>query len=566
MPTTPVTGRKFLITTYKSGGESNFAKLVPLSTTTMPNAPGGYPKEPPNADRSAYDSASQLETWWRNRPAHRYPSATLGHAQDPNTYSATNIAACLTNTRLNNAVTADVPTEFALHPRYQPIMEVWTNGDLAIVPHCGAMIEPLPDFVRAVPNYGTVYQYPKGIGAHDTFQIHHTFMNGTMTQSSAGWVGRVMDKFADSGLSSYLFGLHTVVINPAQPHYIMHIGDTIVPFTLPGRGPVGSIVNTWPPGTGGGAVDVSGGARGSGTPVALSRPRGTVTGQGSEEQYSANIVSRVAEAIVLAADPDSVRHTIWKNAFLKAKDGSTTMNPVQTKALAAAITSTFQVDQFFDAIGFAAGAQGFNGSAGTNMNVGGDGFWKSMFHRIARMIELALRDTSGAPIRMAFSAAVGDYDTHGQERNRFEGVNTPSLVWEYAEGVRCLRNACIHLGCWNDVVLTDLSDFGRTLWTQGGEGTDHAWAAAMFIAGGKVRGKNKDGSTGILGKWPARISTDGTGTRDWTAAGIMYPYHSHEQVYDDILEWFGLTVAERNEVMVHRPNFVSEGFLNVLQQ
>jgi hypothetical protein len=84
----------------------------------------------------------------------------------------------------------------------------------------------------------------------------------------------------------------------------------------------------------------------------------------------------------------------------------------------------------------------------------------------------------------------------------------------------------------------------------------------MFISGGKVRGAGVDGSTGILGPWPAAISVNGTGTRDINLGGIMYPYRSLEEVYDQILGWFGLTVAERNAIMVNRTRF--SNFVDVL--
>lgn len=84
----------------------------------------------------------------------------------------------------------------------------------------------------------------------------------------------------------------------------------------------------------------------------------------------------------------------------------------------------------------------------------------------------------------------------------------------------------------------------------------------MFIAGGKVRGLGKNGSTGFLGSYPSTIAVDGTGSRDWTLGGITVPSTSLEQVYDSILEWYGLTVADRNAAMVNRPNFST--FLNVM--
>jgi uncharacterized protein (DUF1501 family) len=486
MPITPVTGNRFLITTYKFGGESMFAKLVPLKNDAFPE--------------------NSLQKWWDARPAHRY-------GENGGVFDATIVRAALAN-KLNTT------PDYALHPNYDQIMPVWAEGDLAIVPHCGVMEEPLPDFLRSIPGYLTAYRYPYGIGAHDAFQIHHTFMNGRMLQSSAGWLGKVMDAMASSGvLSVGLSGQHTVLINPGTPHYMMMKGDDVAPYTMPRTGPTGPTSGA------------------PGVPVALLGPLDAST--------TANLRASALLAAQQAALPGNVRHAAWVKAFEAAVSGGALFNAVQTTNVGAG-GPLYVVDAFF-------------GQVSNNV------WWKSMFHRIARTIEIALNTASGAPIRMSIGASVGDYDTHNNEKARFEGTAPhTSLASEYGEGLALLREACGPLGldCWNDVVLTDPTDFGRTLWTNGGDGTDHAWAYAMFIAGGLVRGAGKDGSTGLLGPYPDIISTNATGTRDWNIAGIMYPYRSLEEVYDQILEWFGLTVDERNAIMINRTRF--SNFVDVL--
>jgi uncharacterized protein (DUF1501 family) len=488
MPQSPLTGNRFLVTTYKFGGESLFAKLVPLGTTNAP-------------------TRSQLEEWWQNRPAHRY-------GENAGVYSQAVVLAALAN-KLGTS------PDFALHPNYSGLIgagKPWTEGDLAIVPHCGVLEEPLPDRLTDIPDYRTAYRLPLGVGAHDAFQEHHINMNGTLDKRSAGWIGQVMDTVSSTNeLATSFSNLHTIVINPNVPHYQMHRGDVISPFTLPRFGPAG------PSGSS------------AGLQVAMTM-HVTAT--------SVNVRNKLAEAISLAASPTSPRHQRWKSAFQTALDGSNLLNPVQI-TIPGAGGPLYGVDAAFG-------------------QVTDKGWWYSMFHRIARVIEAAVDANAGAlPIRMAIAASIGDYDTHGSEKVRFEGDGTyTSLAQQYGDGLAAFRNAMIAIGVWDDVVVTDPTDFGRTLWTQGGAGTDHAWAYAMFIAGGKVRGAGVDGSTGILGPWPAAISVNGTGTRDINLGGIMYPYRSLEEVYDQILDWFGLTVAERNTIMVNRTRF--SNFCDVL--
>src|SRR5205807_1403951 len=53
---------------------------------------------------------------------------------------------------------------------------------------------------------------------------------------------------------------------------------------------------------------------------------------------------------------------------------------------------------------------------------------------------------------------------------------------------------------WNDVIVVTLSEFGRTTIQNGSNGTDHAEAGAMFIAGGAVNGYNKGSAhSGVFG-------------------------------------------------------------------
>jgi uncharacterized protein (DUF1501 family) len=56
---------------------------------------------------------------------------------------------------------------------------------------------------------------------------------------------------------------------------------------------------------------------------------------------------------------------------------------------------------------------------------------------------------------------------------------------------------------WNDIIVVTLSEFGRTTVQNGSNGTDHAEAGAMFIAGGNVNGYNKGSPhSGVFGCSP----------------------------------------------------------------
>lgn len=55
---------------------------------------------------------------------------------------------------------------------------------------------------------------------------------------------------------------------------------------------------------------------------------------------------------------------------------------------------------------------------------------------------------------------------------------------------------------WNNLVVVTLSEFGRTTVENSDQGTDHAEAGVMFIAGGAVKGYGKGNATGVFGGSP----------------------------------------------------------------
>jgi hypothetical protein len=68
-------------------------------------------------------------------------------------------------------------------------------------------------------------------------------------------------------------------------------------------------------------------------------------------------------------------------------------------------------------------------------------------------------------------------------------------------GSRALPGARVS---WDDVVVVTLSEFGRTTVQNSDDGTDHAEAGVMFVAGGGVQGYGRAGrSSGVIGCHPS---------------------------------------------------------------
>lgn len=441
MPSGNLTGFKALIIAQKYGGESNFAKFIPITDP-------------------------RYTVWYNARPSHRFTLPQLAA------------------TALNS--------EFAIHPDYLELMAQWNAGDMAIIPNCGPLVVPLPTLP---PPPGT--PIPGGIGAHDTFQQHIDTLGANLYPTARGWLGAVADIVSpfvgNSGAARSLA--------VANGGFAIKGSDT-TPFALPGAGGLNVTFSNL--GNGGATIRDA-------ILLAVNRSRGT------------NSNPRIEN---------------YQKVFSAAVAGATFFNPVQVTAIGAG-GPLYEVDAAFSGVG--------------------GGSWRNQFWRIARVIEDAVKNRNGGlGSRLVVACSFGDYDMHGSEAPRFT-----VLAQDYAAALRDFRTAMTTIGQWNNVVVSDLGDFGRTLWTNGGDGTDHAFGQCIFLHGGQVRGKGKDGSNGLPGPaFPATISTNRTGSRDWDTGGLLTPDASLEEVYDDILDWFGLTLADRQAMMPNRGNF--SNFINTM--
>jgi len=49
---------------------------------------------------------------------------------------------------------------------------------------------------------------------------------------------------------------------------------------------------------------------------------------------------------------------------------------------------------------------------------------------------------------------------------------------------------------YNDTAIITVTEFGRTAFENGTQGTDHGWASSMILAGGLIKGKQ------VVSDWP----------------------------------------------------------------
>eukprot|EP01052_Picozoa_sp_SAG31_P004100 SAG31_NODE_166_length_21670_cov_22.507719_18_plen_140_part_00 len=100
---------------------------------------------------------------------------------------------------------------------------------------------------------------------------------------------------------------------------------------------------------------------------------------------------------------------------------------------------------------------------------------------------------------------------------------------------------------WDSIVLVSVSDFGRTL-TSNGLGTDHAWGGNHFMLGGAVRGGR------IHGQYPTDLSDESELN---LGRGRLLPTLPWEGMWHGIARWMGVEQDDFAEVLPNYANFVA---------
>ncbi len=168
-----------------------------------------------------------------------------------------------------------------------------------------------------------------------------------------------------------------------------------------------------------------------------------------------------------------------------------------------------------------------------------------MLRMIAHLI--AARETLGMS-RQIFFVGIGDYDTHGDQVNRY-----PVLMRELNHALTSFYDATVELGVSDRVTTFTASDFGRTL-TSNGDGTDHGWGSHQMVIGDAVMGGR------IFGTMPDLA----IGSNDDIGEGRIIPTTSVDQYAATLARWYGLTPSQIAETFPALANF-NEADLGFMQ-
>lgn len=165
---------------------------------------------------------------------------------------------------------------------------------------------------------------------------------------------------------------------------------------------------------------------------------------------------------------------------------------------------------------------------------------------VAKMIHIGHSNPQLNTQRQIFYVTLGGFDTHASQVTKH-----PALLRGLSLAMDKFNRAMQHLNLGNQVTTFTMSDFGRTVRTNG-DGTDHAWGSHSMVMGGAASG-------GLVGQLPD-IALGGAD--DVSGKGRLLPSLAQDQVNATLARWFGVEDELIKELFPNIENFTTNNDFN----
>jgi uncharacterized protein (DUF1501 family) len=197
-----------------------------------------------------------------------------------------------------------------------------------------------------------------------------------------------------------------------------------------------------------------------------------------------------------------------------------------------------------------------NGSTTYPLKVPVPGTWPptgnglaAQLHSVAAMI--AARQALGVT-RQVFFVSIGGFDNHGDQHGRDAVTGNKTLLAgthfnllrQIDEAFKVFYDATVALGVANNVTTMTMTDFGRTL-KSNGTGSDHGWGAHQLVMGGAVNGGR------IVGAMPPVALN----TSFDVGQGRLLPTTSSDTYAATFAKWMGATEGELDAIFPNLSRF-----------
>ncbi|QDA56891.1 DUF1501 domain-containing protein [Thermomonas aquatica] len=173
---------------------------------------------------------------------------------------------------------------------------------------------------------------------------------------------------------------------------------------------------------------------------------------------------------------------------------------------------------------------------------------------IARLIKVSQGPSIGHK-RQIYFAGLGGFDTHDLQMGPSRHA---ALLTQVAQALAAFRAGLQEIGMLNRVTTFTMSDFGRTL-NSNGNGTDHAWGGVQLVMGGAAANGGSLQGRQVWGDYPL-LELDGEQSM---GRGRMIPTTSIQQYGATFAHWLGVGDAEMATIFPGLGNFAAPrlGFL-----
>lgn len=138
---------------------------------------------------------------------------------------------------------------------------------------------------------------------------------------------------------------------------------------------------------------------------------------------------------------------------------------------------------------------------------------------------------------------MGGWDMHGELLRSHERNLTvvDNALYEFSNGL-------MEIGLFDAVTTFTISDFGRTL-TSNGNGSDHAWGGNALVMGGDIRGGD------LFGTFPSLA----LGGEQEIHNGVLIPTTSNDTYFAELALWFGISPADLSTLFPNIGHFYDTG-------
>ncbi len=170
----------------------------------------------------------------------------------------------------------------------------------------------------------------------------------------------------------------------------------------------------------------------------------------------------------------------------------------------------------------------------------------SQLRMVARMIKAA-RGPVIAHRRQVYFVSLGGFDTH---QNQMAANGHGELLGQLSDGLAAFRDALAEIGALNNTTAFTMSDFGRTL-NSNGNGTDHGWGGVQLMMGGAAGNGGSLRGRRVWGDYPI-LELDGPSA---VGRGRMVPTVSVNQMGATLAQWFGLSSTGLGAIFPGLGNF-----------